>query len=116
SGRRGVGPLLDVRPFRGVRYRIDTPTALGNLVSPPYDVISPADRERLVQGSPYNVVRIDLPTDADPPGPGADRYERAAALWREWLGSGVVVQEEKPAFYAYRQAFDPGDGKVRVRW
>src|SRR5690554_3078475 len=57
---RGAVPLLDVRPFRGIRYSSKA-APLDRVVSPPYDVISPEERERLAQSSPYNVVRIDLP-------------------------------------------------------
>ena len=41
--------MVDILPFRGVRY---DPAAVGaplsDLVAPPYDVISPAEQDRLV--------------------------------------------------------------------
>lgn len=114
-GRKGVVPVLDVRPFRGFRYTTAAAPRLDMVVSPPYDVISPEERERLAAQSPHNVVRIDLPTETDPEGSG-DQYERSAALWRRWVEEGVVHQEDEPAFYAYRQEYDPGDGSRRVRW
>lgn len=107
--------VLDVRPFRGFRYTTAAAPRLDMVVSPPYDVISPSERERLAAQSPHNVVRIDLPTETDPEGSG-DQYERSAALWRRWVEEGVVKQEDAPAFYAYRQEYDPGDGSRKVRW
>jgi uncharacterized protein (DUF1015 family) len=64
----GVGLLL--APFRGVRYDLSKVGGLANVTSPPYDVIGPGTLERLLAASPYNVVRLILPT-ADPGNPPA---------------------------------------------
>ena len=56
-----------VRPFRGVRYNTEQ-VLLKNVITPPYDVISPEMREHFLAKSPYNVVQIDLPVGDD------DRY------------------------------------------
>ncbi|MEA2626999.1 MAG: hypothetical protein QOD06_3044, partial [Candidatus Binatota bacterium] len=51
--------MADVVPFHGLRF--DEPKAgpLADLVSPPYDVISDADRAALYARSPFNVVRLE---------------------------------------------------------
>src|SRR5690606_6212638 len=103
-----------VRPFRGIRYDLRVAGSLGDVISPPYDVISPADRERFARTNPYNIVHIDLPEGA---AEGDDnRYQRAASLWRRWLDEGVLRREPVPSFYGYRQTYDGGDGQRRVRW
>jgi Protein of unknown function (DUF1015) len=56
----GVGLLL--APFRGVRYDLSKVGGLANVTSPPYDVIGPETLERLLAASPYNVVRLILPS------------------------------------------------------
>lgn len=95
-------------PFAGVRYA--TPDGnLDDLVAPPYDVISPDDRQRLVARSDHNAVRIELPAEED----GRDRYGVAASLWSSWRASGVLVDEDAPAFYAYRMTFRAEDGTTR---
>ncbi len=72
----GVGLLLT--PFRGVRYDLSRVGGLANVTSPPYDVIGPGSLERLLDASPYNVVRLILPTGA-PGEAGPVRSHRVTA-------------------------------------
>lgn len=96
-------------PFPGIRYdasRCDPAT----VTAPPYDVISPRDREVLVAADPHNVVRIDLPV---PDGSGTDPYEQAAALWTRWQTEGVLVTDPSPSFTVYRMELVDDDGTAR---
>lgn len=88
---------LDFRPFRAWRYDADK-LNLSEVIAPPYDVISPAQREALYAKSPFNVVRLIL-------GREPNFYENAAALWQDWSGEGVLIQESRPAVYLYEQTF-----------
>ncbi len=104
----GVGLLL--APFRGVRYDLSRVGGLANVTSPPYDVIGPGSLERLLAASPYNVVRLILPTDAPgDAGPGevapSDLApgEIAAGRLRDWLAEGVLAVDDSPALYVYEQ-------------
>lgn len=116
----GVGLLLT--PFRGVRYDLSRVGGLANVTSPPYDVIGPGTLERLLGASPYNVVRLILPTpvrgNAVPGGAGAAASaavdetsphavgEAAAARLRDWLASGALAVDDAPALYVYEQRSD----------
>lgn len=95
------------KPFNGVRY---PQSDLDDLVAPPYDVISPEDRARLVDRNPHNAVLIELPADEEG---GRDRYEVAAGLWRDWRAGGVLETDAEPAFYAYRMSFTDESGAAR---
>src|SRR5690606_40980909 len=77
------------------------------VVAPPYDVIDAAERDRLAARSPYNIVRVDLANDG---------YDQAAARLDQWRATGVLEQEARPAFYAYRQAYRGPAGEELVRW
>lgn len=93
-------------PFRGVRY--DTTRApIADVTAPPYDVISPADREALVLRHQDNVVQIDLPDEADGPG----RYTAADATFQQWLASGVLRRDAEPSFYVYRMDYTDDRGR-----
>lgn len=96
-----------VRPFRGIRYNPER-VLLRQVIAPPYDVISPDMRENYAARSPYNVVRIDLPTG------GEDRYKNAGDLYRKWLADGVLIKEDQPAFFLYEQIYEY-DGRQFVR-
>jgi uncharacterized protein (DUF1015 family) len=102
--------VADVRPFRGVTYdpgMVD----LGQVVCPPYDVISPAQQEAYYQRDPHNAVRIVLNR-----GGGEARYSEAAGELRRWLAEGTLRRDAEPSFHVHRQSFDvPGpEGPRRV--
>ena len=103
-----------IAPFRGIRYAAGG-RALGNLLAPPYDVVSPAQREALAARSPHNIVRITLPQPEPGDVPGHDRYTRAAQEYQAWVAQGVVQPDPRPALYALEQAFLSPDGRERVR-
>lgn len=77
---------------------------LPRVVAPPYDVISPSERERLAQ-DPHNLVHITLP---NPPGDPAG-YASAGAAWREWLEAGVLTPSLEPLMFLYRTEFTSGE-------
>lgn len=95
-------------PFRGVLYNAEG-GYVDDVIAPPYDVISPDDRARLVARSEHNAVRLELPAEED----GQDRYATAAALWQLWRDERVLVPDDAPAFYAYRMGFHDEDGRPR---
>src|SRR5919201_1888615 len=100
----GSPAMAEVKPFRAVRYG-QRAGPLESLVAPPFDVISPAQREELRARSPYNVVNLTLPDDE------AD----AGRLWREWRGNGVLAGEEEPGFWWLSQDYLGPDGVARTR-
>jgi uncharacterized protein (DUF1015 family) len=105
--------LVDFRPFRGIRFEPQVAGNLGQLICPPYDVISAADEQALKKRSPYNMVALEL---AEIMGqPVADRYQNAAQRYREWRTQGVLRQDKQPAYYLLRQRF-PMSGGMAERY
>jgi uncharacterized protein (DUF1015 family) len=94
-----------VKPFRALRYDEAVAGPLETLVAPPYDVISPEQREELQARSPHNVVRLTLP----------DSEEEAARELADWRSRGVLV-EEPPAVWALEQEYVGPDGVARTRF
>ena len=94
-----------LRPFKGIRYA--TAERLGDLVCPPYDVISPDEQQRLYERHEHNAVRLELARAADGEGP---KYAEVGAQFRHWLDDGVLTAENDDAFYVYRQDFSTEDG------
>jgi uncharacterized protein (DUF1015 family) len=101
--------MAEIQPIRALRYDLDRTGGLQNVVAPPYDVIDDAQRLALEARSPYNVVRIDLPQG------GEDRYDRAAALLKQWRADGIVVLDETPALWTLSQDYVGPDGQQRTR-
>src|SRR5215831_395141 len=102
------GSMAEIAPLRPLRYAARD---LSPLVAPPYDVISPSEREELFARSPHNVVRLILPE-----GEGEKKYAHAAEVLATWRKEGVLVRDERAAFYRYEQRFEPpGGGAPRRR-
>jgi uncharacterized protein (DUF1015 family) len=97
--------VAQVKPFRAVRYDERRAGSLDSLVAPPYDVISPEERERYLARSPYNVVHLTLPDDVS----------EAARLWTSWQAEGVLAREDDSACWWLRQDYVGPDGVSRTR-
>lgn len=96
--------MAAIRPFRGLRYRADA-GSLDSLVAPPYDVLSPAERDGYSVRNPYNVVHLTLPEHKPDDRSKFVKYARSAALLSEWRREGILDAEGTPAFYRYSQSF-----------
>ena len=105
--------MARVRPFAAWRYaRPDRD--LSEVAAPPYDVISPSQREALLAKDPHNVVALELPEGPlDPAVPG-NRYATGKETWNNWRAQGVLAQDPKPAVYVLEQRFDL-DGRQVAR-
>ncbi|HEU4977738.1 MAG TPA: DUF1015 domain-containing protein [Solirubrobacteraceae bacterium] len=104
--------MADVQPLRALHYDLARTGPLAGVATPPYDVIDPAQRERLAARSPYNAVHVDLPEPAEP---GGDPYANAAALLERWQADGALVRDEQPALWALTQDYAGPAGERRTR-
>lgn len=102
-----TGRGLSLAPFRATRFCADADT-LGRQLSPPYDVISDADRAALIQASPTNVVRLILPEQDEARFGDGDRYAGAKALLQDWLDQGVLAVEDEAALFVYEMSTSDG--------
>jgi uncharacterized protein (DUF1015 family) len=86
-----------VKGFRGMRYT-EKAGNIADLVCPPYDIISPAQRQELIEKNPNNFVRLELPE-------GENKYEQANELYKQWVADGILAQDEKDSIYVYEMSF-----------
>lgn len=107
--------MAEVLPFRGIRYAASRASALSRLIAPPYDVISPAQRDELASRSPHNIVHLDLGPDLPGDAPGEDKYVRAARAFGAWMADGALRQDATPSLYPLEQVFTGPDRRQRVR-
>ena len=98
-----------VKPFRGLRYNLDLVRDISAVITPPYDVISAAEQLRYYKTNPYNVIRLDYGIDEPKDTDGNNKYTRAAGYVKQWLGEGILVREDRPAFYLIRHRFTYND-------
>ncbi|MGB9408497.1 MAG: DUF1015 domain-containing protein [Terracidiphilus sp.] len=97
--------MASIYPFRAWRY---SPSAvrLEDVVTQPYDKITPAMQQAYYQRSPFNLVRIilGLPELSDAER-GESVYTRAARYFNSWREQGVLAREDTPCIFAYSQRF-----------
>ncbi len=101
--------MANILPFRAVRYDLQRVNA-GQVVTQPYDKITPSMQERYYAASPYNLVRIILGRREPEDNTAHNVYSRAAAYGRDWRAQGVFLQDSSPSVYAYSQTFTAPSG------
>ncbi len=107
--------MADIQPFRAYRYDTNR-VALKDVLTQPYDKISPEMQDRYYAASPYNLITIEkgrvLPGDSDT----NNVYTRAAKKVDEWIAEKILAQDAAPSIYIYSQEFlVPGTQTRRVR-
>jgi len=97
--------LAQVAPFRALHYNPAKIPHPEEVVTPPYDVIRPAEREAFAALNPYNMVRLILPQVQPGDALLQNRYTRAAATFRQWQQEGVLARDPDPSYYYWETEF-----------
>src|ERR1035438_6982052 len=107
--------MADIQPFRAYRYDT-TRVALKDVLTQPYDKISPDMQERYYNASPYNLISIEKGRALSGDANGNNVYTRAAQKVDEWIAGKILAQDAAPSIYIYSQEFlVPGTQTRRTR-
>jgi len=107
--------MAEIQPFRAFRYDPNR-VPLADVLTQPYDKITPTMQERYYSASPYNLISVEKGRAL--PGNSAENnvYTRAAHKIDEWIKEHVLIQEHAPSIYVYSQEFAvPGTNTRRTR-
>ena len=107
--------MANIFPFPALRYNPNKVNAK-DVLTQPYDKITPEMQDKYYARSPYNLVRVILGKAE----PGDDEkinvYSRAAENLRQWREAGVLMPDSEPSIYLYSQEFiAPGEKHSRTR-
>ncbi len=91
-----------IEPFPALR---PAPGRAEEVAAPPYDVMSADEAREMVRGRPWSFLHIsrpevDLPPGTDPYAP--EVYAKAAENLARMREAGLLIQDERPCYYAYR--------------
>src|SRR5271157_3432053 len=112
TSHRRRTPMAKVFPFRALRYNPSKVT-LAEVVTQPYDKITPEMQDRYYAASPYNLVRVILGKPQAGDNERESVYTRAAACVQQWRTEHVLVPDAEPSIYLYTQTFRvPGDSSA----
>ncbi|MBP1764787.1 MAG: hypothetical protein H6Q65_1845 [Firmicutes bacterium] len=92
-----------IKPFRGLR---PTPALAEKVASLPYDVMDSEEARQLTKNNPYSFLRVtksevDLDPGIDTHSPAV--YAKARGNLDQFIENHVLIQDEKPCFYIYKQ-------------
>jgi uncharacterized protein (DUF1015 family) len=109
--------MAEIHPFRALHYNPSRIEELGEVVTQPYDKISPDMQARYYRSSPFNLVRVIRGESHADDHPQDNVYVRGARHFHEWIESRILVSEAEPALYPYDQEYEvPGwAGNKKVR-
>ncbi|TVR79182.1 MAG: DUF1015 domain-containing protein [Chitinophagaceae bacterium] len=98
--------MIKVRSFRGVRPAEGLASKVACL---PYDVMNTQEAKAMVEGNPNSFLRVTRPEVAfpDEQNPYAPEvYQQAKLSFDKMLSDNILIQDEKPAFYIYKQVMN----------
>lgn len=105
--------MAEIVPFRGILYNASK-VSIGDVLAPPYDLITPEYREELYRKSPYNIVRIDFGKEQPGDSEADNKYTRAREYLEGWLNDEILVRNKEPLFYAYEMSYSIGGQEKKL--
>jgi uncharacterized protein (DUF1015 family) len=107
--------MAEIFPFEAYRYNLDR-VSLRDVITQPYDKITPAMQQRYLETSPYNLIAVEKgqPTPADSPTDNV--YTRAEQALAAWIREGILLRDSAPGIYVYSQEYTvPGTAERSTR-
>ncbi|MCY3558708.1 MAG: DUF1015 domain-containing protein [Chloroflexi bacterium] len=89
--------MVNVQPFRGLRYDPDVVGDWGAMLGPPYDIVDAAQTAALKASSPHQIAHIETA--------GGDEIADAAQTLRDWRAAGTIVRDQAPSYYLHEHRF-----------
>jgi uncharacterized protein (DUF1015 family) len=107
--------MADIFPFRAFRYNSQR-VKPADVLTQPYDKITPAMAQRYAQNSPYNLIPVEKGEPRPSDSPTDNVYTRAEQALQRWIAEGILLQDARPGIYLYSQEYPvPGGSERRTR-
>ena len=107
--------MAEIIPFKALRYDPHQ-VKLEDVLTQPYDKITPEMQAKYYERSTHNLVRIILGKAGETDTDAFNVYTRAAEYLHDWRSSGILKQDAEPGIYAYAQTFTvPGTADLAER-
>ena len=107
--------MAEIIPFKALRYDPQQ-VKLEDVLTQPYDKITPEMQTTYYERSPHNLVRIILGKPGETDTDKFNVYTRAAEYLHDWRSAGLLKQDSTPAIFIYSQTFTvPGTRDLTER-
>jgi uncharacterized protein (DUF1015 family) len=97
--------MAEVQPLHPLHYAQEKVADLSKIITPPFDIIPPADQQHYYERHPYNIIRLELGQSLPSDDQINNVYTRAAATFADWRRQGIIQQTPQPCYYLYQQHF-----------
>jgi len=104
--------MVNIQPFRATFYNPERLNNLAEVLTPPYDVISPQQQEAFYAAHPHNFIRIDLGQKQAEDNESHNVYTRAAETFQSWLNEGIFTKSPQPGFYLHTLHYQHGSREL----
>lgn len=88
-----------IKEFKAVRFT-ENAGKIEEIVCPPYDIISPAEKEAYLVANENNIIKLEAPEQTEA------GYQGAKAEFEKRLKNGVMAEDKTPALYIYEEEFE----------
>ena len=92
--------MVDILPLNGLIYNKNRIGNISDVISPPYDVISPLLEKKLYNLNSYNIINLVLPW-----GSGRDKYNNANKILCRWIENDILRFDSKKCFYIFEENY-----------
>jgi uncharacterized protein (DUF1015 family) len=107
--------MAEIFPFKALGYDPHQ-VKLEDVVTQPYDKITPEMQGRYYDLSPHNLVRIILGRPGETDSDVFNVYSRAAEYLHDWRAAGILKLDSEAALYLYSETFTvPGTRELTER-
>jgi uncharacterized protein (DUF1015 family) len=107
--------MAEIFPFPAYRYNTQRVRPV-DVLTQPYDKISPAMQQRYTRLSPYNLIAVEKGQSRPSDSSSDNVYTRAEEALRQWIAEGILVRDGRAGIYVYSQEYTvPGKTERRTR-
>lgn len=101
--------MVDILPFNGLIYNENKIGNISQVISPPYDVVSPTLKKKLYNTHPYNIINLILPK-----GSTGEKYIKANELLTDWIKKDILKFDKDRCFYIIEESYYPGSKRKKI--
>jgi len=94
--------MVEVSPFKGITYNKEKIENIDDVMSPPYDIISPEMQTALYEKHQYNFVRLILGMQNADDTTVNNRYTRAKKEFDSWIKQEILSRSDKTVIFPYK--------------
>jgi len=101
--------MVDILPLNGLFYNENKIRNISNVISPPYDVISPPLEKMLYNLDPYNIINLILPK-----GSNKEKYKNSNKILNNWIENNILKFDNEKCFYIFEENFYMGSKRKKI--